>query len=217
MATRRAPGLAASRDRGQQAGARGVVPVVQDHRQEIHVGGGHRREEIAAHGVDPVILPERCDPALRGGHHMREVEHDAAPARVGVGIEKLRQHAPVGAADVGDDSTGGQAVAADRCGLDAVGEVGHRAGEAEHLLLIGGEPIEERPAVVQRGGGLPRKDAVEQPPERRIVGLHPGEGQVAHRPGGAAGQRLAQRCQAVGVGIELGEHADAGEGAQQTL
>jgi hypothetical protein len=79
------------------------------------------------------------------------------------------------------------------------------------------KPGEERLAVHVLGRGPAGADGVEEFSERRIVRFHPHDGQVAHRARLAAGQRLPERCQGEDTGLRFGEHADAGQRAQQAV
>jgi hypothetical protein len=79
------------------------------------------------------------------------------------------------------------------------------------------QPGEERLAIQVLGSGLAGADGVDQVAERRVVRLHQRDGQVTHRAGLAAGQRLPQRSQGKDAGLRLGEHARAGERAQQPV
>jgi hypothetical protein len=67
------------------------------------------------------------------------------------------------------------------------------------------------------GGGLAGADGVKKLTERRVVRLHEHDDHVAHRAGLAAGQRLPERGQGEDTGFGLGEHAHAGQRAQQTV
>jgi hypothetical protein len=58
---------------------------------------------------------------------------------------------------------------------------------------------------------------VHQFAERRVVRLHPHDGQVAHGSGLAAGQRAAQRGEREDAGLGFGEHTGAGQRAEQAL
>jgi hypothetical protein len=129
-----------------------------------------------------------------------------------------REHGPVGAADVHDRAGAIKRQGGDRGGLEpAAGQVRHGAGESAGLLGVVRQPGEERLAVQVLGRGTAGADGVDELSERRIVRFHPHDGQVAHRARLAAGQRLPERGQGEDTGLGFGEHARAGQRAQQAV
>ena len=125
------------------------------------------------------------------------------------------EHSAVGAADVDDRSGAIQRQGRDRRALESAGQAGHRGGEPAGLLGVLGQPGEERLAVEAFGGGLAGADGAKEVAERRVVRLHEHDDHIAHRAGLAAGQQLPERVQREDAWLGFGEHAHAGQRAQQ--
>ncbi len=209
-------GARGPRDALQQPRARRVVPVVQDHRHHVHVRFRDAVKEVTGHRLDAAVQPQLGQPGRCGRHHMGRVEHDPATRRIGVSGEQRAQDAAVGAADVGHGLARRQGIAGHRADLDAVGEVGHGAGEALHLVGLGGEPVEERAPVVQVGRRRAAAHALQELAERGVVGLHPSQGQIADRSRSAGGECLAQRGHRIDARLRLTERTEPRETADET-
>jgi predicted ATPase/DNA-binding XRE family transcriptional regulator len=195
----------------QHGDALPVVPVVQDAFHQHHVAGRHRFEKVADFDRPPAGQPRPLQ-RLRGARRARGgVEQ--YPAGTGRGRQDRREQRAAPAADVDHGAGRGEVIRLGHLRGDPLGALAHGGVEDAGQTGIGGEVVEERPAVHVAEHRLAGAHAMGQPSPRP-----PGRGGAeqqqagAHRPRMISAQRLAQLGQRDLPGRDLVDHAEHHQG-----